>query len=334
MTHNRFRNRKRAFTLIELLVVVSIIALLIAILLPSLSKAREQARWAKCLGNLHAVSIATVTYTTDYNGTLPGPLHPAVARNVHDLGDPDQDDHSALKTVDKQKSLIWLLRPYFSSGGGFAQESKVADEVSKCPTAVLVSPDADFRRPGGILNRPYNYAINSWGPTFLTIGVPTYDPGGWYHTDPPFYFGVWYYTDQDFEEARFKGGVWKPKKIESIKFASAEYSVGDAWYRKVAQATRIGSKKREFLGTFPSENSGSPLPSAPYHVTNLARIRSTRNSGQLNQGTLPKIAFRGMTNLAYFDGHAAGYRGRWQEPGEGGTVNPYWAVWGGTHEKP
>jgi prepilin-type N-terminal cleavage/methylation domain-containing protein len=54
--------RKRAFTLIELLVVVAIIALLIAILLPTLSRAREQARIAVCLANLRSITQAGVSY--------------------------------------------------------------------------------------------------------------------------------------------------------------------------------------------------------------------------------------------------------------------------------
>jgi prepilin-type N-terminal cleavage/methylation domain-containing protein/prepilin-type processing-associated H-X9-DG protein len=336
MTDFRFQNRRGAFTLIELLVVVSIIALLVAILLPSLTKAREQARWAKCLGNLHAMSLATVTYTTDYNGTLPGPLHPAVTREVHNFGELPDDWTSAVGPEDKQKSLVWLLRPYFQSGGNFNVESRVAYEVSKCPTAPLISPDEDFyNKPGEtkkVLCRPYSYAVNSWGPQYTYPPLEPVDaPYGWYHTDPPLYFGVWYYLDDDFEEARFPQGMWKPKNIERIKFASAEYSVADAWYRRVAQATRRGSSfKREFLGTFPSENSGSPLPSAPYHLTDLARVRSTRNQ-PTGQGILPKIEFKGRTNLAYFDGHAAGFRGRWQETGEGGTVNPFWAAHGGDH---
>lgn len=56
------RDKTRAFTLIELLVVVAIIALLIAILLPSLGKAREQAWRTVCMSNMHQVAVAITSY--------------------------------------------------------------------------------------------------------------------------------------------------------------------------------------------------------------------------------------------------------------------------------
>ena len=60
--------RKLAFTLIELLVVVAIIAILIAILLPSLGRSREQARIVKCGANMRAIALGCTTYSQDNGG--------------------------------------------------------------------------------------------------------------------------------------------------------------------------------------------------------------------------------------------------------------------------
>jgi prepilin-type N-terminal cleavage/methylation domain-containing protein len=64
------RKRTGAFTLIELLVVIAIIALLIAVLLPSLSKARQAARLSICQSNMHNIGVATQSYSTDYQDKL------------------------------------------------------------------------------------------------------------------------------------------------------------------------------------------------------------------------------------------------------------------------
>ena len=62
----------RSFTLIELLVVVAIITLLIAILLPALSTAKEEARTTKCAAHLKQIGIGVQNCFTEYNGYGPG----------------------------------------------------------------------------------------------------------------------------------------------------------------------------------------------------------------------------------------------------------------------
>lgn len=63
--------KRKAFTLIELLVVISIIALLMAILMPALSRARDQAKKITCSANLRSLGQAALSYVSDYKDKVP-----------------------------------------------------------------------------------------------------------------------------------------------------------------------------------------------------------------------------------------------------------------------
>jgi prepilin-type N-terminal cleavage/methylation domain-containing protein/prepilin-type processing-associated H-X9-DG protein len=76
---------KRGFTLVELLVVIGIIALLMGLLMPSLSKAREESRRVKCLSNLRSIGQGMYLYAQAYRDRLPNGNSPK-------SGNPDKGD--------------------------------------------------------------------------------------------------------------------------------------------------------------------------------------------------------------------------------------------------
>ncbi len=134
------------FTLIELLVVIAIIAILAAILLPALNKARARARSIHCCGNMNSFNKAAQLYESDYDNWKPG-INSATAYAY--------------------QRWIFQLRPYL---GLERADNKYYPFKLLCPGATLALQTTDDAYPGcGSIT--HSYGVNRHGYPDSTSGL-------------------------------------------------------------------------------------------------------------------------------------------------------------------
>jgi prepilin-type N-terminal cleavage/methylation domain-containing protein/prepilin-type processing-associated H-X9-DG protein len=175
--------RRSAFTLIELLVVIAIISLLVSILLPSLTKAKDMAKSAICGTRLRQLGVGAQFYLDRSDGTYPRFHHsPKV------VGDPYW-----------QLSLLWALGEATSEQVWSYDESRMNAnrEIFHCPS----DPNDDFETPG-------NFYLHSYGGNMHLSAVSV--------NDVPEPSRVYLLLDIDFFWGRHSLNVWMIPELSEL----------------------------------------------------------------------------------------------------------------------
>lgn len=157
--------KRKGFTLIELLVVIAIIAILAAMLLPALSRARERARAAVCMNNLKQIANAFYMYTLDYDGYLPPGRYRAYSSSYRTY------QWLLLKLPWLPNKPGYLPAPPYTSGKWLsATYGTPAEGVFRCPSC---NPKSAIGSSGMY---SAGYAIPWFGDGTPSGGFPTGNP--------------------------------------------------------------------------------------------------------------------------------------------------------------
>jgi prepilin-type N-terminal cleavage/methylation domain-containing protein len=259
-----------AFTLVELLVVIGIIAILIAVLMPALSRARDQARGVQCSSNMRTLMLAGLMFAQDHKGQLFG--------NWADYQNTDEDkrDWLAGGTFDwNQAPQAGTLYRYIKSDATYLCPSR-DQEAGRSMGGTYTNSKFDYSaclmltgaRVSNIKAESkysYNGGPNKWLPTPVFVEETAYRlnlyniEGGWSNVDEhsDHHRGGSYYASIDGSVHWFNG---RKRPLQNHEFGTGDPA--QAWQWTTISPTRGEVRMGEYgkqWGWFDSSRSfGGP----------------------------------------------------------------------------
>jgi len=221
-------DKRRAFTLIELLVVIAIIAVLMAILMPTLQRAREQGKRAVCLNNVKQLTLAWILYADDNDDKI-----------VNGMGG-----------VDRLKEKAWVGMCWANSYEQLPEDQQIRAikegalwsyckelKLYCCPTGfrgelltyaamdgVNGKPRADTRKPGVWVTKKAEIRNPSYRMVFIDEGYVTPDSFATYYVEEKWYDDptVRHGDGTNFSFADGHSEYHKWKGVETIKLGRSQ----------------------------------------------------------------------------------------------------------------
>lgn len=281
----------KAFTLVELLVVIGIIAVLIAILLPALNKARMAARTVTCASNMRQIGLAFHMYGTDNGGIIaPGSIYyasPPVSRNWDDYLSP----YLGVQLTDAEANSSSRPNRKFSN--------------------TLICPSDDG--PG----LEWVAALGGYGDTYglyrrscimiALAGTPSGDPATW----------IWYSTGRFYSNSAGGDGRVRWSKFTNVRNSAETFLLAESRNGKNVQ----GHHDSAVLTGLPGAMLPSAVPVA--HVNAIDQETQRRLAahggrwnwlyvdGHVETMTLSDTGWTGFSYNNYLDKSASPPRGPW-----------------------